>query len=266
LIHQTPFTGKGGMGKTITIANQKGGVGKTTTAVNLAAYLAFADKKVLLIDLDPQGNATGGLGIRPETVRGSVYDLIIGTKKWSDLVVRTSVSGLDMIPSTIDLAGAEIELVGINARETVLKSRLKGVTDVYAYVLIDCPPSLGLLSLNGLTSADSLLIPMQAEYYAMEGLKQLLSTFRQVRGRFSPLLKIEGILLTMVDTRNSLNTQVVTEIQSHFGDFVFKTIIPRNITLAEAPSHGKPVLIYNPLSRGAESYLSLAQEVLQHAT
>jgi len=250
----------------MTIVNQKGGVGKTTTAVNLAAYLAFADKKVLLIDLDPQGNTTSGVGIRPDAIKGSVYDLIIGAKEWPDLVVRTGVPGLDVIPSTIDLAGAEIELVGMDARETVLKTHLKGASDIYSYVIIDCPPSLGLLSLNGLTSADSLLIPMQAEYYAMEGLKQLLSTFQRVRDSFSPLLTIEGILLTMVDTRNTLNTQVVAEIQSHFRDSVFKTIIPRNITLAEAPSHGKPVLLYNPLSKGAESYLSLAQEILQHAT
>jgi len=253
------------MGRIITISNQKGGVGKTTTAVNLASYLAFADKKVLLIDLDPQGNATAGVGVRPESIKGSIYDLIIGAKKWPDLVVRTAVTGLDLIPSTIDLAGAEIELVGMDARETVLRSRLTGVTDTYSYVLIDCPPSLGLLSLNGLTAADSLLIPMQAEFYAMEGLKQLLSTFQMVRERFSPLLTIEGVLLTMVDTRNTLNAQVVAEIQSHFGGSVFKSIIPRNITLAEAPSHGKPVLLYNPLSRGAGAYLSLAQEVLQHA-
>ncbi len=254
------------MGKIITISNQKGGVGKTTTAVNLSAYLAFTGKKILLIDLDPQGNATCGVGVRPEMIKGSVYDLIIGAKEWPDLVVRTGVPDLDVIPSTIDLAGGEIELVGMEGRETVLKSRLKGVTDLYAYVIIDCPPSLGMLSLNGLTSADSLLIPMQAEYYAMEGLKQLLSTFERVREGFSPHLTIEGILLTMVDTRNTLNAQVVEEIRSNFGDLVFKVIIPRNITLAEAPSHGKPVLLYNPLSRGAEAYLLLAQEVLQHAT
>ena len=254
------------MGKIITISNQKGGVGKTTTAVNLAAYLAFADQKVLLIDLDPQGNATAGVGVRPEAINGSVYDLIMGAKEWPDLVVRTGVPGLDVMPSSIDLAGAEVEIVGMEGRETVLKSRLKGVADCYSYILIDCPPSLGLLSLNGLTSADSLLIPMQAEYYAMEGLKQLLSTFQRVLNSYSPHLTIEGILLTMVDTRNTLNAQVVAEIQAHFGDHVFKSIIPRNITLAEAPSHGKPVLLYNPLSRGAEAYLLLAQEVLQHAT
>ncbi|MEK7748367.1 MAG: ParA family protein [Nitrospirota bacterium] len=254
------------MSKIITIVNQKGGVGKTTTAVNLAAYLAFSGKKVLLIDLDPQGNASSGLGMRQEMVKSSIYHLLIGEKRWQDLTMNTAVNGLHIIPSNIDLAGAEIELIGMDNRETILKSSLQGIENLYTYILIDCPPSLGLLSLNGLTAADSILIPMQAEYYAMEGLKQLLATFQRVRDRFSPQLKIEGIVLTMVDSRNTLNTQVVEEIKSHFGEMVFKTIIPRNVTLAEAPSHGKPILFYNPLSKGAEAYLSLAQEVLQHAT
>ncbi|MEK7702767.1 MAG: ParA family protein [Nitrospirota bacterium] len=254
------------MSKIITIVNQKGGVGKTTTAVNLAAYLAFSGKKVLLIDLDPQGNASSGLGVRQEKVTASVYHLLIGQKRWQDLTMHTSVNGLHLIPSNIDLAGAEIELVSIENRESVLKASLQGIENLYTYVLIDCPPSLGLLALNGLTCANSILIPMQAEYYAMEGLKQLLATFQRVRDRFSPHLTIEGIVLTMVDTRSTLNTQVVEEIRSHFGEMVFKTMIPRNVTLAEAPSHGKPILFYNPLSKGAEAYLALAQEVLQHAT
>ncbi len=252
------------MGRIIAIANQKGGVGKTTTAINLAASLAQAEKKTLLIDLDPQGNATGGLGIDQETTAGSVYPLLTGNKTWSDVAIKTVVPGLDLIPSTIDLVGAELGLVSIPGRETVLKSALKETTDTYAYVLIDCPPSLGLLTLNGLSAADTLLIPMQSEYYAMQGVRQLIATFGRIRQQLNPTLRIEGILLTMVDTRSTLNNQVVEEIRSRFGKFAFKTTIPRNVTLAEAPSHGKPAILYSPTSKGAIAYTALAQEVIQH--
>ncbi len=241
-------------------------MGKTTTAINLAASLAVAGQKVLLIDLDPQGNTSQGLGIRPETVQASIYHLFIGEKTWPELVIETAVPGLDLIPSQIDLVGAEIELVNITARETVLKRALLDVSSKYNYILIDCPPSLGLLTLNGLVAAESLLIPMQAEYYAMEGVKHLLSTLHLVQQSLNPALKIEGILLTMVDQRNTLNNQVVEEIRAHFGETVFKTTIPRNITLAEAPSHGKPVIFYNPLSKGATAYTALTEEILKDAT
>jgi len=254
------------MGKIMAIANQKGGVGKTTTAINLAASLTMAKQSTLVIDLDPQGNATHGLGISQDAISGSSYHLLIGEKEWTDIILKTRLEGLDMIPANIDLVGAEIELVGVEERETVLKKRLKGITERYAYILIDCPPSLGLLALNGLTAADSLLIPMQSEYYAMEGLKQLLSTFQLLKKTFNPRLTIEGILLTMLDTRNILNCQVADEIRAGFNETVFKTTIPRNITLAEAPSHGKPVILYNPLSKGAQAYTALAEEILDHTS
>lgn len=253
------------MGKVIAVANQKGGVGKTTTAINLAASLAVAEKKVLLIDLDPQGNATSGFGISREGLPGSVYDLLIGRKEIPELVVSLEVPWLKVIPAHIDLVGAEIELVGMDGREQVLKDRLKGSVALYDFVIIDCPPSLGLLTLNALTAADSLLIPMQCEYYAMEGLAQLMNTFELVRRSLNPTLQVEGVLLTMFDGRNNLNNQVQEEIRSHFGDRVFKNTIPRNITLAEAPSHGKPAVFYDAVSKGAQAYLALAKEVLEHA-
>lgn len=253
------------MGKVIAIANQKGGVGKTTTSINLAASLAVAEKKVLLIDLDPQGNATSGIGISREGLSGSVYDLLIGRKGLSELVVPLQVPWLSVVPAHIDLVGAEIELVGMDGREQVLKDRLKGSIEHYDFILIDCPPSLGLLTLNALTAADSLLIPMQCEYYAMEGLAQLMNTFELVRRSLNPSLQVEGVLLTMFDGRNNLNNQVQAEIRSHFGDRVFQSTIPRNITLAEAPSHGKPAVFYDAVSKGAQAYLALAKEVLEHA-
>lgn len=250
------------MGKIIAIANQKGGVAKTTTAINLSASLAVAEKRVLLIDLDPQGNATSGMGVDYDTLEGSVYDLMIGRKSFAELRIKTEVPLLDLLPAHIDLVGAEVELTRMNSREMVLKEGLKGVATSYDYVLIDCPPSLGLLTLNGLTAADTLIIPIQCEYYALEGLKLLLRTLKLVQKSLNPALIIEGILLTMFDNRNNLNNQVSEEIHVHFGQKVFKNVIPRNVTLAEAPSHGKPVLFYNAVSRGAQSYLALAKEVI----
>ncbi len=250
------------MGKTIAIANQKGGVAKTTTAINLAASLAVAEKSVLLIDLDPQGNATSGVGIDYDNLDGSVYDLIIARKPFSEIKIQTKIPYLDLLPAHIDLVGAEVELATMNSRETLLKEGLKGIVDQYDYVMIDCPPSLGFLTLNSLTAADSLLIPIQCEYYALEGLKLLLRTMQLIQKSLNPSLFIEGILLTMFDKRNNLNNQVSDEVRAHFGDQVFQSIIPRNITLAEAPSHGKPVLFYDAVSRGSQAYLALAKEII----
>jgi len=253
------------MGRIIAVVNQKGGVGKTTTAINLAASLAVAEKKVLLIDLDPQGNATSGLGIAKAELSASVYDLLIGRKGLSESIASLDIPWLNVLPANIDLVGAEVELVGMDGREQILKDRLKGATDLYDFIIIDCPPSLGLLTLNALTAADSLLIPMQCEYYAMEGLAQLMKTVELVRRSLNPSLEVEGVLLTMFDGRNNLNNQVQEEIRSHFGERVFKSAIPRNITLAEAPSHGKPVIFYDAVSKGAQAYLALAKEVMDHA-
>ncbi len=252
------------MGKIIAIANQKGGVAKTTSAINLSASLAVTEKPVLLIDLDPQGNATSGVGIDYDTLEGSVYDLLIGRKPFSELIVKTQIPHLDLLPAHIDLVGAEVELTRMDHPEIALKDGLKEALLPYEYVIIDCPPSLGFLTLNALTLADSLIIPLQCEYYALEGLKLLLKTMQLVQKSLNPTLTIEGILLTMFDSRNNLNNQVSEEVHSHFSHQVFKSIIPRNITLAEAPSHGQPVLFYNAISRGAQAYLDLAKEVIQN--
>ena len=252
------------MSRTIAIANQKGGVGKTTTSVNLSACLAQLGKKILLIDADPQGNATSGVGISKGEVQHCIYDILIDDVEPKDVILSTKVENLDVIPATISLAGAEIELVSTISREVRLKHALQSVEEDYDYIIIDCPPSLGLLTLNAFTASDSVIIPVQCEYYALEGLSQLLSTIRLVQKHLNKNLVIDGVLLTMLDARTNLGIQVIEEVKKYFQDKVYKTIIPRNIRLSEAPSHGEPIIVYDPRSRGAEVYLELAKEVLHN--
>jgi chromosome partitioning protein len=250
------------MGKITAIANQKGGVGKTTSAINITASLAAYKKHVLLIDTDPQANSTGGLGIDKNNLPGSLYDLYTETKNIEDIIHETGIEHLKIISSNIELIGAELELARKDSRELILKHALEPVKHQFDYIFIDCPPSLSLLTLNALVAADSLLIPMQCEYYALEGISMLLRTFDLIKHSLNPSLEIEGILLTMSDSRNTLTHQVTDELRKHFGDKVYRTVIPRNVTLAEAPSHGKPVIYYDIRSKGALSYLELAKEIM----
>ncbi len=252
------------MGKVISIANQKGGVGKTTTSINLAASLAASEYDVLLIDIDPQANTSAGLGIDSKRSDKTIYEVLVGKQKIKDTVVKTEMPFLSLVPSHINLVGAEIEMVSIKHRELILKKVLDDIRDDYDFIIIDCPPSLGLLTLNSLSASDSVLIPVQCEYYALEGLGQLLNTISIVQFQLNHELEIEGVLLTMFDSRLRLSNQVVEEVKHHFGNKVFDTIIARNVRLSEAPSHGKPVILYDALCTGSQNYLELAKELIEN--
>ncbi len=251
------------MAKVIALANQKGGVGKTTTAINLAASLAILEKKVLLIDADPQANATSGLGFDIRTIKTSIYECLVDDSDPNDIILNCEIEGLDLIPSHIDLVGAEIEMLNMPNREKVMKNVIGKIANNYDYVLIDCSPSLGLITVNALTAADSVLIPVQCEYFALEGLGKLLNTIKIIQNRLNPELVIEGFLLTMYDSRLRLGNQVVDEVKKHFEDMVFETIIQRNVKVSESPSFGKPVIMYDAESKGAINHLNLAREILQ---
>ena len=253
------------MGKVIAIANQKGGVGKTTTAINLAASLAVLEKKVLIIDADPQANTTSGLNFAPDNdQQRTLYEVLIGSIDIADALIQTEIAGLHMIPSHINLVGAEIEMLEAENRESLLKNALASIRDNYDYIIIDCSPSLGLITVNTLTAADSVIIPVQPEFFALEGLGKLLQTIRLVQGGVNPDLTIEGFVVTMFDGRTRVHTQVLAELREHFRDMVFKTVIQRNIRLSEAPSHGKPIILYDIMCNGSTNYLTLAREVMEH--
>lgn len=250
------------MGKIIAIANQKGGVGKTTTSINLSACIAAKGKKVLVIDIDPQGNTTSGYGIEKNELENTIYELILGDCSIEDCILKEVFPNISILPSNVNLAAAEIELIGVEKKEYILKNEVDWVKDKYDFIIIDCPPSLSLLTVNAMTTADSVLVPIQCEYYALEGLSQLIHTVNLVKERLNPELDMDGVVFTMYDSRTNLSAQVVDNVKSHLNQNVYKTLIPRNIRLAEAPSYGKPINMYDPKSAGAESYMSLAEEVI----
>ena len=251
------------MGRIIAIANQKGGVGKTTTSINLAASLAIKGKKVLLIDTDPQGNATSGFGIEKNEVENTIYELILEECSIQDCIIKDVLPNISIIPSNVNLAAAEIELIGVEKKEFILKSAVDYVIDQYDYVIIDCPPSLNMLTINSMTTANSVLVPIQCEYYALEGLSQLIHTINLVKARLNPNLEMEGVVFTMYDARTNLSMQVVENVKNNLNQYIFKTLIPRNIRLAEAPSYGMPICKYDSKSAGAEAYMNLAEELIK---
>lgn len=251
------------LAKVIAVANQKGGVGKTTTAVNLSACMAAKGRKVLLVDVDPQGNASSGVGVDKNTVQKSIYNVLIEDLDIKETITATPVENLDISPSSIRLAGAEIELVSAMSRESRLKSAIQSIRNEYDFIIMDCPPSLGLLTINSLTAADTILVPIQCEYYALEGLGQLMNTVRLIQKHLNPSLDVEGVVLTMFDSRTNLSIQVVDDVKKHFRNKVYRTVIPRNVRLSEAPSYGLPIILYDEKSKGAECYMELADEVIQ---